>query len=63
MKPPEEIQAMADCKREAAIKNLEKMFKIPEGYSTTAVRQIVRDIMDAVMLEITSIQAETLKTK
>jgi hypothetical protein len=63
MNTPEEIQSMADRKRESAIKNLETMFKIPDGYSSGTVSQIVRDIMDAVMLEITSIQAETLKTK
>jgi hypothetical protein len=63
MNTPEEIQAMADRKRESAIKNLETMFKIPDGFSSVLVGEIVRDIMDAVMLEITSVQAETLKTK
>ena len=58
----EEMQNMADSKREAAIKNLEQMFRIPEGYSSGAVRQIVRDIMDAVILELSSIQAESLKS-
>lgn len=58
----EEMQTLADSKREAAIKSLEKMFQIPEGYSSGAVRQIVRDIMDAVILELSSIQAESFKS-
>ena len=58
----EEMQNMADSKREAAIKNLEQMFRIPDGYSSGTVRQIVRDIMDAVILELSSIHAESLKS-
>lgn len=56
-----EIQKIADSKRESAVKGLNEMFGICEPFTSETVSQIVRDIMDAVILEISSINAESIE--
>jgi hypothetical protein len=56
----DDILSEAQKKRLAAMRGLERMFGIPEGYSSTAVTQIVDAIIDAAVLEVTAARAKEL---
>ena len=61
MKTAKEIKAMADKKREAAEQALNKLFNVPDGYSSNTIDGFVRDIMDATILELSAIKAEVFE--
>jgi len=54
----ENIQLAADHKRSEAKRKLSQMFRIPEGYSSTGIDELVDDIIAAAILEISAIQAK-----
>ena len=47
---------------ERAIKNLESLFNIPEGYSSPVAREIVQDIVSAAILATAEIQKEAMES-
>lgn len=59
----EEIEAKASELRHRAKKNLNAMFRIPEGYSSGTVEQIVDDVISCAVLEIAAIQAKATTPK
>ena len=54
----ENIQLAAAHKRSEAKRKLSQMFRIPEGYSSTEINELVDDIIAAAILEISAIQAK-----
>ena len=54
----ENIQLAADHKRSEAKRKLSQMFRIPEGYSSTGIDELVDDIIAAAILEISAIQTK-----
>lgn len=54
----ESIQLAADQKRSEAKRKLSQMFRIPEGFSSTGIDELVDDIIAAAILEISAIQAK-----
>ena len=54
----ENIQQAADQKRSEAKRKLSNLFRIPYGYASNKITELIDDIIDAAILENAAIQAK-----